>query len=84
MKAHEYDTEEAEGLVNAAPVPVSALPSSHSVRHWPLRGPSPHRPQRLRPQIHFPGCGKLRHTFSATVLTVSERKKKDHSQLPSV
>jgi len=64
-EAHKYDTEEAEGLINAASVPISALPGSHSVRHWPLRGPSPHRPQRLRPHIHFPSCGKLRHTFCA-------------------
>jgi hypothetical protein len=56
-EADEHNTEETEGLLNAAVVPICTLPGSNSVCNWPLCGSTPYEPQCLRPQIHHSSCG---------------------------
>jgi hypothetical protein len=41
-EANKYDTEEVEGLLNAASIPVCTLSSCNSVRNWPFCGSTPY------------------------------------------
>ncbi|XP_020080482.1 uncharacterized membrane protein At1g06890-like isoform X2 [Ananas comosus] len=73
IKANKHNTEEVEGLFDAAPVSIRTVPSGYFVRDWPIRGPAPHQAQRIRVQllacsfgIHRPilfdrGVGELQH-----------------------
>lgn len=51
IKANKHNTEEVEGLFDAAPVSIRTVPSGYFVRDWPIRGPAPHQAQRIRVQL---------------------------------
>uniref|UniRef100_A0A453CHC3 Uncharacterized protein n=1 Tax=Aegilops tauschii subsp. strangulata TaxID=200361 RepID=A0A453CHC3_AEGTS len=55
--SHKHNTEETEGLLNAASLPICAIPSSNFVCDRPVCGSTPYKPQCLRPQIHHSSCG---------------------------
>ena len=57
-KADQPNPEEAEGVLDAAAVPVVAVPVRRAPRHRPVRRQAPNQARRLRLQLHRRGRGK--------------------------
>jgi hypothetical protein len=57
-KADQPNSEEAQGVLHAAAVPVFTVPVCRATRHRPVRRQAPDQARRLRLQLHRPSRGK--------------------------